>query len=686
MKRPTTLLRRVLLDEGLQVGLTIERDFQEIESRFKHEGMSFLTITLPLLSDTLEKGLETGRITTADFPGFKPASRRRSLPALLSGFFMRVFECDGRLLDEPCIASVRAIRQISRLFKKVELPCSSARRKAAFERYKSNDEGLCWTGFRSPSDASIYASVAGYLWSDLEELSGELYCFPGIFGSGATAERLLFNERHTIRKWPIRSEPWFPSDYHTTHDFSTGIDDIEFHGESDELPVRVVQVPKTLKTPRTISVEPSYMMLMQQSIAKPLMDYLEGRFFPFKSIRFSDQSENRRLARVGSVDRSLGTIDLSDASDLVSNNLVVHTFRGVCPTFLEFIQACRSTRAQMPDKTILKLNKFASQGSALCFPIEAMVFFTIILYSMVKQSGRVPSRQLLMSLAADVAVYGDDIIVPAKMVPGVEEDLESFGLKVNRNKSYHKGFFRESCGGDYYKGVDVTPTYVRQWDFSGALREATQLTAYVSLSNQLYVKGMWHACHSIRIAIDNAYGPLPYSRYPSGYLHHASLLRSSGLWWDKTRSGYRVRGIVPSVVKQSDSPRGLHGYMLRAFSATAQRDSRRNLRVKELGALNRSFLFQDTHGDLEPNGGFRCDSGPSRPCVSYSFRRAVLRIDRGSYAEIASRGGSSIQKVSYGLLKELRTLSDNSLHTSVRPYALKVKRRWTPAPSVGLAW
>jgi hypothetical protein len=245
MKRPTTLLHRVLLDEGLQVGLSIERDYEEIRSRFEHEGMSFLAITLPVLSTCLLKGLETGRIVPSDFVGFKTKKRGESLPALLSGFFMRVFDRDGRLLDEPCVQSIKAVHQIARYFAKVELPCSAARQRRAFERYKSNDEGICWDCNRCSDYASLLSSVSGYLWSDLEELSGELYCFPGQFGSGATAEKLLFNERHHVRQWYIRSEPWFPSDFHATHNFTTGIDSIEFLGESDEIPVRVVQVPKT---------------------------------------------------------------------------------------------------------------------------------------------------------------------------------------------------------------------------------------------------------------------------------------------------------------------------------------------------------------------------------------------------------------------------------------------------------
>ena len=55
MKRPTTLLCRVLLDEELQTNVVVERDVREIERRFEHEGMSFLTIALPSLDDAFSR-------------------------------------------------------------------------------------------------------------------------------------------------------------------------------------------------------------------------------------------------------------------------------------------------------------------------------------------------------------------------------------------------------------------------------------------------------------------------------------------------------------------------------------------------------------------------------------------------------------------------------------------------------
>lgn len=681
MKIPTHFLHRVLLDEGLQVGLTIERDYEEIHSRFEHEGMSFLAITLPVLSKCLLKGLSTGRIGRSDFPGFRPRSRASSLPALLSGFFMRVFKEDGHLLDDPCIASIRAIHQVARLFAKIELPCSSARQSAAYERYQSNDEGLCWNGFRNASDDRLYTIVCGHLWADLETFSEELFCSPGKFGSGATAEHLLFNERHSVKQWPSRSEPWFPSDFHATHDFRSGLNDIQYLSESDELPVRVVQVPKTLKTPRTISVEPSYMMLMQQSIAKPLMDYLEGSYFPFDSIRFTFQSVNQDMAKLGSLDGRLATIDLKDASDLVSNDVVKKTFSKVSPAFLDLIQACRSQSALLPDKTVLPLKKFASMGSALCFPIEAMVFFTIVMYSLVKQSGRDPSFSLLKSLSKDVAVYGDDIIIPSKMVSGVIDDLESFGLKVNRDKSFSTGFFRESCGGEYYKGVEITPTYVRQWDFTGTLREASLLVAYVSLSNQLYMKGMWHGCQSIRDVIDRR-NRLPFARGPRGYLHHASFTRESGLVWFSDLSGYRVRSVVANALEQADSPTNLAGFMLRTLLSAERRD-RRNREFSRSPQSECKFGLQ--RSERLRRRVSKPQQSTSRGYIELYLRDAEVPETREllptTYVGMSSRALRDLVRRDPLLIKE----GSSSAYTSVRPYTLKSKCKWMPSPE-GLNW
>jgi len=713
MKRPTTLLCRVLLDEGLQTNLAVERDVHTIERRFEDEGMSFLTITLPSLDDAFIQGLTQGFLTPTMFPGFKPSKRRGKLPAFMAGFFRNIFDEDGWLLESPCIRSIRAIRQVTRLWKKVELPCSQTRIKQAFERYVSNDQGISGCADSRIDVRDTCRNIASYLWSDLEGLSGGLYCHPAVFGSGATSEGLAFNQRHSIREWPERGDESFPSSFHATSNEGDleSLVGLRYLTEEEERPVRVVQVPKTLKAPRTISVEPSYMMLRQQSIAKPLMELLEFGYLGFKSIRFFDQSKNRELARVGSLDGGLSTIDLSDASDLVSLDVVKMIFQ-TCPSFLQFLLDSRSRSAKLPDASEIVLKKFASMGSALCFPIEAMVFFTITLASMVNQSGRRPSRKTLEQLAAKIAVYGDDIIVPTEMADGVMDWLEAFGLRVNHNKSFTKGFFRESCGGDYYKGEDVTPSYVRQWTDAINIRNPQFVAACVSLSNQFYMKGLWHASQYLRDIVESEVGKLPHTTQPIGCLTWASHINDSGLRYNTSTSGYSVRGHQLLPRRRQDPVLDIRGGLLVAFGPQAAARGRfqfgsfaneyltrqRQLRIEIHGSGG--LVHPDHVNVLEPLGvdqplerspidsgdavGGALGNAATAAVPKCTFSPSGFSFEKGPRAQPGS--WEEWLETSKSCLDWATPLLPRDLSTSVRPYALKMKRRLVPVFYTGLKW
>jgi hypothetical protein len=89
-----------------------------------------------------------------------------------------------------------------------------------------------------------------------------------------------------------------------------------------------------------------------------------------------------------------------------------------------------------------------------------------------------------------VRTYGDDIIVPVRYVRSVVSELETFGFKVNASKSFWTGYFRESCGKDYYKGEDVSVVRVRRV-FPTQRSDAQEIISVVSLRNQLYKRGLW---------------------------------------------------------------------------------------------------------------------------------------------------------------------------------------------------
>jgi len=75
------------------------------------------------------------------------------------------------------------------------------------------------------------------------------------------------------------------------------------------------------------------------------------------------------------------------------------------------------------------------------------------------------------------------------MCAGCHERLEELGFRVNRDKSFYDPdcWFRESCGGEYCDGFDVTPMKVsRKYAHVDQLE---RMTAYVDSANAAYKKG-----------------------------------------------------------------------------------------------------------------------------------------------------------------------------------------------------
>jgi hypothetical protein len=173
------------------------------------------------------------------------------------------------------------------------------------------------------------------------------------------------------------------------------------------------------------------------------------------------------------------------------------------PFIREAVDVCRSTRASVPPhfshgQTVIELRKFASMGSALCFPMEALVFTTVIAMALFhdEQTSRdhrppLKNRQTFQRLLQRVRVYGDDIVVPADNVTTVMHYFDLFGFKVNVRKSFWTGKFRESCGKEYYGGHDVSVVKLRKF-FPSSQRDVEQIVSTVSLRNQLWNAGWLH--------------------------------------------------------------------------------------------------------------------------------------------------------------------------------------------------
>jgi hypothetical protein len=133
----------------------------------------------------------------------------------------------------------------------------------------------------------------------------------------------------------------------------------------------------------------------------------------------------------------------------------------------------------------VKLRKFSTMGSANTFPVESLIFLGIALAAVATKRGfRRLRRGDVQSLEREVAVFGDDIVVPSDSRELFVHALEVLFFKVNTQKSFWTGRFRESCGVDSFRGVNVTPVYWRQ-PYDGG---PESLSSVVECRNNFYQK------------------------------------------------------------------------------------------------------------------------------------------------------------------------------------------------------
>lgn len=498
MKSLMTLLQCVLSDLSARCGVSTTLDWKTIQSRVEHESLSFLTITMPSFCKDFEKSLEEGKVGHDSFPGFR---KRGGLPLFLGGFLDLVFERgSARLTSDPSVEAIFAIRQITLMFKKILVECSPKRVDSAFQKFLEVEQDVRQADMKllsESNDLRSFERIGRLLWTDFfQSVDNRIYNDTVVpkHGPGATADQLRGNAKYEQRMWTRRLEEVFPYGVYLlpnpSIEFMERYDEITILDPGDEIPVRVIAVPKTLKTPRIIAIEPTCMQYMQQGVLSVMMEEMPRFNQTRHFVMFEKQEPNQRLALEGSLTGALATLDLSEASDRVSNQHV-RSLLARYGALRRAVDATRSRKADVPCKNgvkTIRLAKFASMGSALCFPMEAMVFTTIIFLGIERCLNRRLTMKDVESFYGRVRVYGDDIIVPVEYTQAVIQALEDFGLLVNRNKSFWNGKFRESCGKDYYDGRDVSVTYVRRFLPESRVQTEEVISA-VSLRNQLFVAG-----------------------------------------------------------------------------------------------------------------------------------------------------------------------------------------------------
>lgn len=209
---------------------------------------------------------------------------------------------------------------------------------------------------------------------------------------------------------------------------------------------KLTTVPKNSKTDRCIVIEPGLTTFLQKGIG----GYIRARLKAFGLDLQHGQQIHRELVSHASKTCELSTVDLSSASDTISTALVQ---RLLPPDWYEILYShtTRCVKVGGENGEQLSCWKFSSMGNGFTFELESLIFYALA-----------QSAKELADVSGFVSVYGDDIILPTKIVAHFKEIIEYCGFSFNLKKTGSSGYFRESCGMHSFFGLDSSPLYLRE--------------------------------------------------------------------------------------------------------------------------------------------------------------------------------------------------------------------------------
>lgn len=508
-----------------------EKDLTRLLSLVERRGIQVYLVDLPAVGKHLDRCLSGGQYILSGLPLTKRFSGRVVIPKFLRGLYLLVFHETGRLKDDANPEAVFFLRQILFAAKKTDLDCTDDKKEKEILEFVAVDESLpeldeFWKSEPINSNCRKEPNYGGYQSSALyagrvnalpAHKRGQLTVFlaaldymsgavtsalgsydPGDWsfkhGPGAVSETTKPSNKYYWKNWSDLLESEFPIADYGFHSFASWADRA-YHGNcigSEEPCSRMVAVPKTYSKPRLIAAEPSENMWCQQNC----WDYFSQRSrstWIDQFVRFRDQTLNQKLCSRGSLDGTLATVDLSAASDRVTCHAVGQLFRSN-PKLLKCLRAFRTpcveqTLTSKAPKRI-RLRKFSTMGNACTFPVESLLFFCIAMAATLVSRGRKLCMREIESLVGEVAVFGDDVVIPVDSRELFVEALEILDFKVNVGKSFWNGNFRESCGVDSFRGVTVTPAYWKTFYDGGP----ESLDSVVQTHNNFYQKFLLRTC------------------------------------------------------------------------------------------------------------------------------------------------------------------------------------------------
>ena len=431
-----------------------------VDRRCNHDAKSFLSRDCPSLAKTVYRSLETGQLEPN--PYFRYHKGR---PIFLRKLFRVLYDSEGRLrsnasatpaLIKERAATLRAILQLTGVFYKVEAASSSHQNEKAIATFVATQYDIAKQHYDWDYETEqIIEKASRVLNGQLKGFRGERplltsnpYSTTPRHGAGAVYEKLRQWEKYDpCNHHDYARSPFFQSDTSFLN-WNDAQDTADSVSPCRELPkARLSLVPKDARGPRVIAVEETYNQYLKLGLMDAMYSDIQRHPWTRNTVRFDDQEINRFRAKVGSETGAYATMDLAEASDRVTKVLVRRLFRRM-PEWQRVLLETACSHVDLPDGSSVELHSFASMGSATCFPVESLVFWAL---------------SVAVCDHFDVSVFGDDIVLPTEDYARVARIFHKVGFVINDTKSYHKGSFRESCGGDYWHGEDVSIVRYRRF-------------------------------------------------------------------------------------------------------------------------------------------------------------------------------------------------------------------------------
>jgi len=488
--QPQSILLAIKLDcQSWSPNSYLDQDFSYLINRYEKEGDAFICVTLPSLGKAVETSLV--RSEPLQVPLGWRLHKSNRLPVVLNTYFSYVFDNDGRPRDpdEHSITAVQLLRQVCLFWSKKttnNLEGEDEAIKKFMDRVRLPRHRI-WDSMKysHPKQRLSLARAKNAIHELFDAKAPE--CSPfmefvknpwGRHGPGAVADHEQASD-----KWSFKSIPQIPDLlYRWANEDAT-------YPSLDKSPSsRVTCVPKDFRSPRIICIEPKEFQFAQQGLMELLTQHVHEHRLTRRNINFRHVGRSHQLC----FNTNFATIDMKDASDLISLQLVKYLF----PKWMYRLLV----RYRTPNVDETRSTCFATMGSALCFPVQTIVFWAL-------SRGTIDAHKRKQSAYVgkeEIRVFGDDIIVPKWIASRLCDVLTACGMKVNPDKTCISSFVRESCGEWVYAGKTnriLKPKVPH-------IKSIKEWTAVIDYADGFFEKGYHHLATLLRDLAFEFYRPI----------------------------------------------------------------------------------------------------------------------------------------------------------------------------------